>query len=312
MERRDKLSIRVRCHAKLNLFLKVFGKRPDGFHDIISVMQSVDLADTILIDAAEEDGIEITCSEPQVPTDSSNLVWRAAEVLAEESGREIGGLRFVIDKDIPPMAGLGGGSADAAGALAGLVRLWDLDVESGALFDLAARLGSDAPFCLLGGTAMAAGRGEKLEPLPVGLGDRMPEPGAFLLVVPPLRIETRRAYDALDMSREKEARKWENLRREYTETREVWQTAVSEGSFPVLFHNDFETPILQAYPELRAIHTHLRNFSGHAVLSGSGSCMFAYYERATEAHAACEEYSPVAGEIPIVALPVSIGIGMDE
>ncbi|MFH1676966.1 MAG: 4-(cytidine 5'-diphospho)-2-C-methyl-D-erythritol kinase, partial [bacterium] len=141
--------IRIVCNAKLNLFLKVYSKRSDGFHDLISVMQSIDLADTLEI-RQEAGDFEITCSNPTVPLDENNSVRRAAKLLSEKFGRSLDGLRIRIEKNIPVMGGLAGGSADAAGTISGLVKLWELDVPDKELLILAARIGSDVPFCMLG------------------------------------------------------------------------------------------------------------------------------------------------------------------
>ncbi len=302
------MTVHVKCHAKLNLFLRIYGKRPDGYHDIISVMQSIDLADTLLMEAVDGDGIEIVCSNPDVPTGSDNLIWRAAELLAGEAGRSPGGLRISINKKIPVMGGLAGGSADCAAALVGLRQLWSLDLSDKDLPRLAAQLGSDVPFCTVGGTAMVQGRGESVELLPIGLGAMAPDSCAFLLVIPPVSIDTAAAYNALDESREKEARKWDDLRSEFVQLREVWQKALTDGSFPAFFFNDFEETVLKSHPELAAIHTHFRNHAGYAVLSGSGSSMFAYFRNEAEATESCANYIPVAGETAIVALPVSEGV----
>jgi len=304
------VAVRVRCHAKLNLFLKVYGKRPDGFHDIVSIMQSIDLADTLVLEESAVEGIEIVCTRPGVPLDSTNLAWKAAELMSAETGHPVNGLRITIEKDIPMMGGLAGGSADGAGALVGLRRLWGVEIEDQALFKMAAGLGSDVPFCLLGGTAVVRGRGEILDPLPTGIADRGPD-ACFLLLIPPVQVETKGAYDLLDRSREREARKWSSLREEHTRIRVMWQEAMIDGQFPVYFFNDFEQPILTARPELAALHSHLRNVAGHALMSGSGSCVFAYFDRSVDALSAASAYVPLAGEIPVIAFPASRGIDLD-
>ena len=305
------MSVSVRCHAKLNLFLKVYGKRPDGFHDIISVMQSIDLADRLLLEQTNSEGIEIVCSRPGVPLDNSNLVWKAAELLSRETGYLHGGLKIRIEKDIPVMAGLAGGSADAAGALEALRKLWKLEIDDTVLYSLAGKLGSDVPFCLLGGTAIAGGRGEVLEPFPTGLADRLPDTGAFVVITPPIQVETKGAYDLLDRMREKETRNWSSLWEEHSDIREVWNAALIEGNFSTFFTNDFEEPVLGSIPELASIHAHLRNSAGHALLSGSGASMFAYFPVTTLAIAAAESYVPLNGESALVAFPVGRGVELD-
>jgi 4-diphosphocytidyl-2-C-methyl-D-erythritol kinase len=302
------MPISVRCNAKINLFLKVYGKRPDGYHDIISVMQSIDLADRLLFQESGNEGIEIVCSHPGVPLDSTNLVWKAVELLSKEVGHPVGGMKIIIDKSIPVMGGLAGGSADAASTLEGLRKFWKLDIDDAVLYGLAGKLGSDVPFCLLGGTAIVRGRGEMLEPLPMGLADRMPDPGAFVLFIPPAQVETRGAYDLLDESREKDVRKWSSLWSEHPEIRQIWIDSIVDSSFPLYFTNDFETPVLGANPALAALHTYLRNCAGHVLLSGSGASMFSYFPSTSDALLFVESYAPIAGESAVVANPVGQGV----
>jgi 4-diphosphocytidyl-2-C-methyl-D-erythritol kinase len=305
------LSTLVRCYAKLNLLLKVYGKRPDGFHNLISVMQSVGLCDTLSFEATESGSIEISSSDPSVPTDSSNLVWRAVELMAFHLGRPAGGLRIRIDKTIPVMGGLGGGSADCAGTLVALNEIWNAGLELGELVKLGARLGSDVPFCLVGGTVIAKGRGEVLEPFPYGLAERTPDPGAFLIIVPPYKVETGPAYDLLDKGREALKADPVDLDELYNAFRETWMKAISEGDFPIFFFNDFELPVLGARPELARAHDHLRNFAGHALMSGSGSCMFAYFGRLEDAFEAQSGYEPLEGETAITVIPVQRGVVLE-
>jgi 4-diphosphocytidyl-2-C-methyl-D-erythritol kinase len=295
----------------LNLLLKVYGKRPDRFHNLVSVMQSVGLYDTLYFEPVEGGSIQITCSNPTVPTDSSNLVWRAADIMAAHLGRPSGGLRIKIEKAIPVMGGLGGGSSDCAGTLIALNELWNARLELSELVKLGARLGSDVPFCLVGGTVLAQGRGEVLEPLPLGLADRRPDPGAFLIIAPPYKVETGPAYGLLDKSREAAPLDAVNLDEEYITIRETWMKAIADGHFPIFFLNDFEPPILSAYPELARAHDHLRNAVGHVLMSGSGSCMFAYFGRVEDAFEAQSRYQPLEGETAIAALPAQHGVVLD-
>jgi 4-diphosphocytidyl-2-C-methyl-D-erythritol kinase len=152
----------LRAAAKVNLTLEVLGKRADGYHEIATVMQAVDLSDRISLDDADD--LELRSDSANVPTDPSNLAWRAATALKAAAGIERG-VHIALDKRIPVAAGLGGGSSDAAGVLLGLNRLWRLQWPLGRLDEVAATLGSDVPFFLRGGAALASGRGEKIEPL---------------------------------------------------------------------------------------------------------------------------------------------------
>ena len=302
--RSDGVIVSVICPAKLNLFLKVYGKRPDDFHNLISVMQSIDLSDRLSIEKTESGKIEVSCSNPDVPCGESNLAYKAADYFLKKVNRKVGGLKIHIEKNIPVMGGLAGGSSDAAGVLVGLRRIMHVNLEDADLVKFASDIGSDVPFCMIGGTALVQGRGEKLEPLPTGL-DR--NSGAFLVVLPPMNVDTPWAYGMLDESRATEARKWGDLREEYHSVREVWMSAILDGSFPLLFHNDFAEPLYAAKPELGAVHVNMRNIAGHAILSGSGSAMFAWFSDVSEAIRTRDVYTPIAGEIPLIAYPVSSG-----
>lgn len=155
-------AIRIRAYAKVNLSLEVIGRRDDGYHEIVTIMQTVSLADTLTIRQA--DALTVECDAPGLDGDS-NLAWRAAATLAERAGIPPRA-QISIAKRIPTAAGLGGGSADAAAALRGLNQLWGLDWPIEELAAIAAGLGSDVPFLLNGGTALATGRGDRITPLP--------------------------------------------------------------------------------------------------------------------------------------------------
>jgi 4-diphosphocytidyl-2-C-methyl-D-erythritol kinase len=148
--------------AKVNLVLEVLGKRADGYHEIATVIQAVELSDRLVIEDAEV--LELRATAPDVPTDGSNLVLRAARALGEASGVNRGA-RITLDKRVPVAAGLGGGSTDAAATLVGLNRLWGLRWPAARLAEVAVTLGMDVPFFLRGGVAVGTGRGEKLEPV---------------------------------------------------------------------------------------------------------------------------------------------------
>jgi 4-diphosphocytidyl-2-C-methyl-D-erythritol kinase len=157
-------TLRYRAHAKFNLALDVREKRPDGFHEVRTVLQSVALADTLEVFPTAE-GLTFACSDPALPTGEDNLVMKAAQALRQVHGC-VKGARIHLIKRIPTQAGLGGGSADAAVTLIALARLWRLPADSASLMPLASRLGSDVPFFLLGGTVLGVGRGEEVYALP--------------------------------------------------------------------------------------------------------------------------------------------------
>jgi 4-diphosphocytidyl-2-C-methyl-D-erythritol kinase len=192
-------SITIDAHAKINLSLRVGDKRADGFHDVRTILQSIELADRVICEPSRGP-FEIVCSTPGVPADRTNLVWTAAQRLWEAAARkdELRGVRITLDKRIPAKAGLGGGSSDAAATLVALRRLWKLPVTDQALYAIAAKLGSDVPYFLIGGTALGLGRGEDVYPL-----DDLPRLWV-VLIFPPFGIATADAYRWLDDMREKE------------------------------------------------------------------------------------------------------------
>ena len=155
--------------AKINLYLEIIGDRPDGYHELAMILQSINLADQIDLHVASTEAIRVHCNHPQVPTDKSNLAYRAAALMVREfpdAFNNFGGIDISIKKKIPVAAGLAGGSTNAAAVLVGIDLLWDLGLTQSELEQLGAELGSDVPFCISGGTVIATGRGEKLSPLP--------------------------------------------------------------------------------------------------------------------------------------------------
>ncbi|MFK8184994.1 MAG: 4-(cytidine 5'-diphospho)-2-C-methyl-D-erythritol kinase [Phormidesmis sp.] len=158
----------VRANAKINLYLEVIGNRPDGFHELVMVMQSVALSDRILLNPLSGPTTVLNCEHPQVPTDETNLAYKAVSLLQEKFPRQtnqVGGVEITIEKHIPVGAGLAGGSSNAAATLFGLNMLWKLGLTRMELMELGAELGSDVPFCLAGGCAIATGRGEEIDPI---------------------------------------------------------------------------------------------------------------------------------------------------
>ena len=152
--------------AKINLYLEIVGDRLDGFHELVMILQSIDLADRVDIKPSDTEDIYIYCDHPQVPTDKTNLDYRAAELMCNlfpDLYANYGGVSIRIEKNIPVAAGLAGGSSNAAAVLVGINLLWELGLTQLELEDLAAQLGSDISFCVTGGTAIATGRGEKLD-----------------------------------------------------------------------------------------------------------------------------------------------------
>ena len=273
--------MRVRSFAKINLALAVLGKRPDGFHEIRTVFQSIDLHDELEIH--ESNRLQLECASlPGLPADQ-NLVWKAADALARKTGSSRGA-RILLKKSIPPGAGLGGGSSNAAAALLGLSRFWNLEVPRTDLISLAAGLGSDVPFFLEGGTALGIGRGEEIYPLP-------PVGSAPLVVVyPGVHISTAEAYRSL------------NLRLTSSEAISKIQGFCGRLShdkgFAAGIFNDFETSILSAYPPIvEAKNFLIRRGASAAMLSGSGSSVFGFFLDEESALAAARVECPPGWQV---------------
>ena len=178
--------------AKLNLTLDVLGKRPDGYHDLQSVMQTISIRDDIEIDVGTGKPWKLECTQEGIPTDHKNLAWKAAEVFFEATGKDPDGLEIRITKRIPSQAGLGGGSADAGAVLRALNRHYEYPFSILALAELGAQVGSDVPFCTLCGTAMVEGRGERLRKLP-----DIPD-CVFVICKPDFSVSTPELYQKID------------------------------------------------------------------------------------------------------------------
>lgn len=177
-------AMELAANAKINLFLEVIGRRPDGYHDILTILQTIALHDTLTLEPDAE--LELVCDAVGL-CGENNLALSAARRLRDWSGTQLGA-RMTLRKRIPEAAGLGGGSSDAAAALLGLNELWSLGLSKTDLMPLAAELGADVPFFLHGGTALAEGKGETVTPLP------SPSPMWVLLVIPKLVLERKTAY----------------------------------------------------------------------------------------------------------------------
>jgi 4-diphosphocytidyl-2-C-methyl-D-erythritol kinase len=252
--------------CKVNLLLNILAKRPDGFHELETVLHPVRLFDHLNFCRAGS-GIELTCTDPNLPTDSRNLVYRAA-ALFRESARIKDGIRLHLEKRIPLAAGLGGGSGNAATTLLGLNELFGTAIAPAQLESMAAALGSDVPFFLHNQPALGIGRGERiqvLDPLPAMRG------AAFVLVHPGFGIATSWAYQQLARfpavlnGQPGRAQKLISLLR----TSDL-KRAASE------FYNALEAPALQKYPWLALLQEFLRSEgAAGALMSGSGSTTFA-------------------------------------
>ena len=180
------------AYAKINLTLDVLGKREDGYHDLKSVMQTISMRDDIEIDIGTGQPWSIVCSDPKIPLDETNLAWKAAKVYLDAVGKDPGGITIRITKRIPTVAGLGGGSADAAAVLRALNRHYGNPLSILALAELGAEVGSDVPFCTVGGTAMVEGKGDRLRKLP-----DFPD-CVFVVCKPEFSVSTSELYKKID------------------------------------------------------------------------------------------------------------------
>jgi len=258
-------SLSVPAFAKINWSLRVLGKRDDGFHEIDTVLQTISLHDTITFERTDDKTIRLWCDDRSIPSDETNLVYRAAAAL--RNGYSINqGVKIRLEKRIPSAAGLGGGSSDAAATLLGLVMLWNLDVSEKDLAKIASRLGADVSFFLLGGTARALGRGETIELL-----DDVPEQH-LVIIKPNANVSTAKAYEALNSRALTSSDAKPILLRS--------QASDDSASFDLnALHNDFAAVIFQLEPEIeRAKNALLKSGARAAMLCGSGSAVFGIFE----------------------------------
>jgi 4-diphosphocytidyl-2-C-methyl-D-erythritol kinase len=265
--------LRIRSFAKINLALSVLGRRTDGYHDIETIFQSIDLGDELEFLPASQ--LDLTCENfPDIPKED-NLVWKAAMLMAARFGKTPG-VHITLRKTIPSGAGLGGGSSNAAAALLGLRRFWHLEASDAELFDLASRLGSDVPFFLNGGTALGSGRGERISVLP-------DPPTEYLVVIfPGIHVSTAEAYRSLNLG----------LTTKTTDHRiqRFCGLVQSKRRCRTEIFNDFEASILPAYPVIEEAKRFLRDRGAVAtLLSGSGSSIFGFFSDGESAFAAAQE-----------------------
>ena len=257
----------VPAFAKINLGLEVLGTRQDGYHELRTLFQTIDLHDDVELRARSE-GVSLVCDHPQVPSDAGNLAYRAAQDLCRFAGVSRG-VEITLRKRIPVAGGLGGGSSDAAATLMGLDRLWGLKLGPAGLHPLARRLGADVPFFLLGGTALGLGRGDEVYPL-------ARQVRAYVVLVDPDRpVSTAAVFRRVDASLTPR----ENG---YTIFRFVSRDLEGQQAFPILA-NDLEDAALAEAPELREPMGRIRGIlvgSGCslAAMSGSGSTFFGLFE----------------------------------
>ncbi len=276
--------------AKINLYLEIIGNAPGGYHELAMVLQSISLADRVHLRANGTQQFHCACNSNQVPQDKTNLAYRAAELMARQfpqAFNRYGAVDISIEKQIPVAAGLAGGSSNAAAVLVGLDLIWQLGLTQPELQELAAQLGSDVPFCVSGGTALATGRGEILEPLP-----DLPPISVVLAKYRSLEISTAWAYGTY---REKFGHTYVSEPEELQERRQRFHSgpmisaiAHRDGQkIGQLLHNDLEKVALPAYPQVAQLRSAFKNTDILGVMmSGSGPTVFALAESPEKAQQA--------------------------
>lgn len=267
--------ITLPAFAKINLGLRVKGRRVDDYHEISTVFQTITLHDSLTFVLTQNERVELVCSDPAIPTDESNLVVRAAVALCERFGVRRG-VRVELEKRIPAGGGLGGGSSDAAVTLIALAHLWNIEADKRELEEIGALLGADVPFFLTGGTASGAGTGTDISPLEDA-------PKMHLAVATPsIRVSTAEAYKRLNAPALTKAEGVANLSVSRTE-------ADFSGFLCGITRNDFEAVVFGLHPEIVRARDALKQSGARvAMLSGSGSSVFGVFDSKGEAERACE------------------------
>ena len=267
-------AITVKARAKINLALDVLNKRPDGYHEVDMIMETIDLADTISLETRKR-GIEVECNLAEIPLDESNLAFAAARKIIGDLGIDKG-IYIKIYKTIPVCAGLAGGSSNAAAVLKGINFMWNLGLSEEQLVEIGRELGADVPFCILNKTAHATGIGEKLKVLP-------PVPPVWIALVKPygISVSTAWAYSEIDKMRVREKPDIEGMKK-----------AILSGKLEDIgkkMSNVFEEIIAHKYPVIRKIKgLFLENHALGSIMSGSGPTVFGLFKNKKHARQALD------------------------
>lgn len=256
--------MRLRALAKINLGLDILGKREDGYHEVKMIMQTIQMYDVLELHKKKEPGISLTVNVPFIPTDERNLVYRAAAMLMEEFHVQEG-LSIRLDKFIPVAAGMAGGSSDAAAAFVGVNRLFHLGLSQEELMERAVKVGADVPYCIMRGTALAEGVGEKLTALP-------PVPPCYVLVgKPAVSVSTKMAYENLNLETIKKRPDIDGM-----------ISDIENGNLMEMTEkmaNVFEPGIIREYPVIQQIKDFMEeNGALRAMMSGSGPTVFGIFD----------------------------------
>lgn len=254
------MKISIKAPAKINLSLDVLHKREDGYHEVEMIMTTVDLADRIELTLLENNKIIVDVSEGFVPSDQRNLAYQAAQLLKDRFHVNKG-VKIFIKKNIPVSAGLAGGSSDAAATLRGLNQLWDLKLSIDELAELGALIGSDVSFCVYGGTALATGRGEKIQHISA------PPRCWVILAKPPIGVSTAEIYRNLKLEQV-----------DHPNINEMISAIENQKYYSICdqLGNVLETVTFKLYPQVKRIKDQMIRFGADGVLmSGSGPTVFA-------------------------------------
>ena len=272
-----KRSLRLRAFAKVNLCLHVLGRRPDNYHELRTIFQTISLHDTLDISITPgSSGLEIflQSNDTTLPLGPENLVMRAIQAIIPEIGFQ-GSVSVYLDKKIPVARGLGGGSSDAAAALIGMLRLTEREVPLPRLMEIAAKLGADVPFFLFGGRALAVNRGDEIYPLP----DAPPQ---TIVIVSPrdIGVSTKDAYEWISSELTRLAK-----------PNRIWGFCALCWSRQGRVVNDFEGPVFSRHPRLKEIKDELlERGAADAALAGSGSAVFGVFRNPAQARRSAREF----------------------
>ncbi|GJL78683.1 MAG: 4-diphosphocytidyl-2-C-methyl-D-erythritol kinase [Nitrospinaceae bacterium] len=277
------MKLSFKTPAKINLALRILGRREDGYHDLITLLQMVTLFDSISLETIPS-GVELQCDAPEIPKDHTNLVLQAAHLLQEAYPGEKRGVRIGLQKNIPSGAGLGGGSGNAAGALMGLNVFWDMKLSREDLVPLAQKLGSDVPFFLTAPCALGKGRGDEMAPV------QTTAKFYVLLIYPGVSIATSWVYQNLKL---KLTKRKNNI--------SILQKFLLESQVACLgecLENDLEPVVFKRYPAIQAIREELSGLGADGcLLSGSGSTVFAIFDNPDRAKSAYAKFNKGNGGV---------------
>ena len=267
--------MRLQAFAKINLGLDVLGKREDGYHEVRMIMQTIRMYDQLDMRKSVEPGIHLTTNKKYIPVDENNLVWRAAKLMMDTCGI-IEGVSIHLHKVIPVAAGMAGGSSDAAATLVGMNRLFHCGLSKEKLMELGVQIGADVPYCVLRGTALAEGIGEKLTVLP-------PMPDCWILIGKPgISVSTKYVYTTLDLNTDTVHPDIDGMKK-----------ALEDGNLYGITErmgNDLQDVTIPAYPEVERIKEQMKTLGAvNAMMSGSGPTVFGIFDNEEKAQEACQK-----------------------